>query len=114
MSAIPRSCAGSRPDRHVSSYTGRHVSAYADRVDRLNAYLKSLLRLGLNVRGVYGEVSGGVERVVAGRVPEVPPDVAEQVLGKAVEPHQDGRHYTREITNVGPKTKLLVGNPLLD
>ena len=40
--------------------------------------------------------------------------MAEQVLGKAVEPHQDGRHYTREITNVGPKTKLLVGNPLLD
>lgn len=78
------------------------------------AALKSLLRLGLNVRGVYGEVSGGVERVVAGRVPEVPPDVAEQVLGKAVEPHKDGRHYTREITNVGPKTKLLVGNPMLD
>ena len=76
--------------------------------------LKSLLRLGLNVRGVYGEVSGGVERVVAGRVPEVPPDVTEQVLGKAVEPHKNGRHYTREITNVGPKTKLLVGNPMLD
>ena len=78
------------------------------------AALKSLLRLGLNVRGVYGEVSGGVERVVAGRVPEAPPDVAEQVLGKTVEPHKDGRHYTREITNVGPKTKLLVGNPMLD
>jgi len=78
------------------------------------AALKSLLRLGLNVRGVYGEVSGGVERVVAGRVPEAPPDVAEQVLGKTVEPHKDGRHHTREITNVGPKTKLLVGNPMLD
>ena len=76
--------------------------------------MKSLLRLGLNVRGVYGEVSGGVERVVAGRVPEVPPDVAEQVLGKAVEPHKDGRHYPREITNVGLKTKLLVGNPMSD
>ena len=72
------------------------------------------LKLGLNVRGVYGEVSGGVERVVAGRVPEVPPDVAEQVLGKAVEPHKDGRHYPREITNVGLKTKLLVGNPMSD
>ena len=76
--------------------------------------MKAILRLGFNVRGVYGEVSGGVERVVAGRVPEVPLDVAEQVLGKAVKPHQDGRHYTREITNVGPKTKLLVGSPMLD
>ena len=68
------------------------------------AALKAVLRLGLNVRGVYGEVSGGVERVVAGHVPEVPPDMAEQVLG----------YYTREITNVGRKTKLLVGNPMLD
>ena len=78
------------------------------------AALKAILRLGLNVRGVYGEVSGGVERVVAGRVPEVSPDVAEWVLGKPIEPHKDGRHYTREITNVGPKTKLLVGSPMLD
>ena len=35
------------------------------------------LKLGLNARRVYGEVSGGVERVVAGRVPEVTPDVTE-------------------------------------
>jgi len=34
--------------------------------------------------------------------------------GKAVVPHKDGRHYTRDITNVGPKTKLLVGKPVLE
>ena len=78
------------------------------------AALKAILRLGLNVAGVYGEVSGGVERVVAGRVPEVSAFVAKQVLGKVVEAHKDGRHYTREITNVGPRTKLLVGSPMLD
>ncbi|MEI6452512.1 MAG: hypothetical protein WCP98_21515, partial [Actinomycetes bacterium] len=48
------------------------------------------------------------------RVPEVPPAVAGRVLGKAVEPHRDGRHYTRDISNVGPKTKLLVGKPVLE
>jgi len=78
------------------------------------AALRSLLRLSLNVLGVYGEISGGVERVVAGRVPEVSADVAGRVLGKAVEPQKDGRHYTREITNVGPRTKLLVGSPMVD
>jgi hypothetical protein len=78
------------------------------------AAVRAILRLGLNVLGVYGEVSEGVERVVAGRVPEVPLGVAQQVLGKALEPHEDGRHYRREITNVGPKTKLLVGRPILE
>ena len=60
----------------------------------------------------YGEVSAGVERIVTGRVPEVAPSAAERVLGKVVEVHRDGRHYTRLITNVGAKTKLLVGKPL--
>ncbi len=76
--------------------------------------MKTILRLGLNVLGVYAEVSEGVERVLSGRVPEVPPAVAGRVLGKAVELHKDGRHYTRDITNVGPKTKLLVGRPVLE
>jgi len=42
-------------------------------------------------------------------MPVVPPVVTERVLGKAVEPHQDGRRYTRESTNVEAKTGLLVG-----
>jgi len=78
------------------------------------AQVKTVLRLGLNVPGVYAEVSEGVERVVSGRVPEVPPAVAAAVLGKTVTPHDDGRHYTREITNVGARTKLLVGTPVLE
>jgi hypothetical protein len=78
------------------------------------AGVRTILRLGLHVPGDYAEVSEGVERVVTGRVPEVPSAVAARVLGKAVEPHQDGRHYTREITNVGTKTKLLVGKPVLE
>jgi hypothetical protein len=78
------------------------------------AAVRAILLFGLTVRGVYGEVSEGVERIVSGRVPEVPPAVVETVLGKAVVPHGDGRHYTREIANVGPKTKLLVGKPVLE
>ena len=76
------------------------------------ATLKAVLRQGLNVSGVYAEVSEGVERVVVGHVPEVPVAEIEQVLHKVVKPDQDGRHYEREITNVGPKRKLLVGLPL--
>jgi len=45
--------------------------------------VRTILRLGLNVPGVYAEVSEGVERVVSGRVPEVPSAVAETVLGRA-------------------------------
>jgi len=89
------------------------LTASTDEVEG-KAAVKSILRLGFNVLGVYGEVSEGVERVVSGRVPEVPPAVAGRVLGKAVEPHRDGRHYTRDISNVGPKTKLLVGKPVLE
>lgn len=78
------------------------------------AAVKAIVRLGLNVPGVYGEVSDGVERFVSGWVPEVHPRIAGIVLEKTVQPHEDGRHYTRVITNVGPKLKLLVGRPLLD
>ena len=74
--------------------------------------LKAVLRRGLNVTGIYAEVSEGVERVVVGHVPEVPNTEVEQVLHKTVTPDEDGRHYEREITNVGPKRKLLVGLPL--
>jgi hypothetical protein len=43
--------------------------------------------------------------------------VAPGSLAKALEwlaADEDGRHYTRVITNVGPQTKLLVGNPMMD
>ena len=76
--------------------------------------LKALLRLGLNVPGVYGEVSGAVEHLAAGYAPEIPAEQAGRVLEKQVEPDADGMHYRREITNVGFKTKLLMGKPSLD
>jgi len=63
------------------------------------------------VDGVYAEVSGGLERVVTGRVPEVDPLAAAVVLSKSVAVDKDGRHYTREISRVGTKRKLLVGRP---
>ncbi len=75
------------------------------------AALKALLRGGLNVPGVYAEVSGGLERALAGRVLEVDASRAEVVLRKELAPDDDGKHYTREIANVGPRRKLLVGRP---
>lgn len=74
--------------------------------------LKRLLRLGLNVEGVYAEVSEGLERALAGVVPEVPPGIAARVLEKPTIEEADGRHYSRVITNVGLKKKLMVGRPL--
>lgn len=76
--------------------------------------LKSLVRRGLNVDSVFAEVSNGLERVVAGHVPEVRPKIIEAVLNKPVTLHEDGRHYEREITGVGLKRKLLVGRPHID
>ena len=79
--------------------------------DEAKSALKSLLRRGLNVDGVYGEVSNGVERTVVGHVPELSGTTIESVLAKPVTLHEDGRHYEREIKGVGVKRKLLVGRP---
>lgn len=73
--------------------------------------LKRMLRKGLNVDGVYAEVSDRLELVLSGDVPEVPPDLAERILGKATTEDADGRHYSRDVTNVGRKRKLMVGRP---
>lgn len=81
---------------------------------RSRTAVKAILRLGLDLPGVYAEVSGAVENVVTGHVPELSPALAERVLEKPVEQDADGRHYHREITNVGLKTKLLVGHPILE
>lgn len=75
---------------------------------------KRLARLGLNVDGVFAEVSEPLESVIEGRVPEVPPEIVSVVLQKDVALSSDGRHYTREISNVGPREKLLVGRPILE
>jgi hypothetical protein len=80
-------------------------SAYA------KAALVQFLRRALNVEGVYGEVSERLESAMAGHVPVVPAAAVGRILGKAVTEDPDGRYYSREITNVGRKTKLMVGKP---
>jgi hypothetical protein len=70
-----------------------------------------MLRQGLNVEGVYAEVSGALEVALAGHVPEVSPKTVSRILGKPTDEEPDGRHYLRVITNVGPKTKIMVGRP---
>lgn len=75
--------------------------------------VKALNRKGLNVPGVYAEVSGRLEKVVEGYAPVVDQAVVEQVLRKPVKHDKDGHHYSREIKNVGPKRKILVGRPFL-
>lgn len=76
--------------------------------------VKLILRRGLSVNGVYGEVSNGVEAVLTGHVAIVSVSAAREILDrKPIEEDPDGRHYWREITNVGRKRKLMVGRPLL-
>ena len=77
------------------------------------ASVKQLLSRVLVLDGAYGEISGAVERALAGKVPEIPPSVAALILGegKATRQDPDGRHYWRNITNVGEKKKLMVGKP---
>ncbi|NTU70964.1 MAG: hypothetical protein HGB10_03970 [Coriobacteriia bacterium] len=72
---------------------------------------KRLTRSALALAGVYAEVSGGLERSLSGRVPVVPSDVAEVVLGKPIMKLPDGEHYRRSISNVGARTKIMVGLP---
>jgi len=85
--------------------------AATDQSESGKTALKQILRQGLNVEGVYAEVSEGLELALTGHVPEVPPDLAKPVLEKPTTEDADGRHYLRDITNVGPKRKLMVGRP---
>ena len=82
-----------------------------DGAARGKSALKSMLRAALNVDGVYAEVSDRLELSLAGYVPEVLPELVGGILGKLTTENADGRHYSRDITNVGRKTKLMVGRP---
>lgn len=76
------------------------------------AGLKALLRRVFNVDGVYAEVSDPVESIVKDHAPHVPVDVAAEVLSpKTIVSAGDGYHYERQISNVGSRTKLMVGKP---
>ncbi len=67
------------------------------------------------VEGVYAEVSDAMERIVTKKdVPRVLVADAEKVLaGKSLEAHDDGYHYTRPITGIGDRVKIMVGKPTL-
>jgi hypothetical protein len=76
--------------------------------------VKTILLGVLIEDGVYAEVSNGVERALRGHVAEVGVSVVRELLvGKRIEPEADGLHYRRMISNVGFRTKLMVGKPLL-
>jgi hypothetical protein len=74
------------------------------------------LKKAFNVEGVYGEVSHGVEQVVAGHAPLVPTDIALTVLSpKEIKPSKDGHHYKRKIMPLsGLQEKVMVGKPIVD
>ncbi len=65
------------------------------------------------VEGVYAEVSDAMERIVSKKdVPRVPAADAQKVLaGKQLEAHEDGFHYSRSITGIGDRVKIMVGKP---
>jgi hypothetical protein len=65
------------------------------------------------VEGVYAEVSDAMERIVSkADVPKVGANIAQKALeGKQIEAHDDGFHYTRSITGIGERVKIMVGKP---
>lgn len=65
------------------------------------------------VDGIYAEVSDAMERIVSKKdIHKVRAADAQKVLeGKRLEAHEDGYHYTRTITGIGDRVKIMVGNP---
>lgn len=69
----------------------------------------------LNTDGWYAEISERPEDVLSGHVPFVTNDIAKIVLyNKEIKPLDDGYHYVRVIGDLGEKTKVLAGKPILD
>jgi len=64
----------------------------------------------LNVEGVFGELSDGLEEKIAGHSPFVPSKYAGDILAKKVRVI-DKYHYERNLRNVGNKVKVLAGKP---
>jgi hypothetical protein len=75
--------------------------------------MKCFLRQVLNIEGVYAEVSDRLEQVLDGFTLIIPSTLADDLTAKSTHPLPDGLHYERHITNVGKRSKLLVGRPLL-
>ena len=71
------------------------------------------IRSSFKEPGVYGEASHAVEGIaIAAGAPAVCPKDAQVILGKDLTPSADGIRYTRNITGVGPKEKIMLGNPV--
>lgn len=85
----------------------------SNRSDQGRKAVKAIVRKGFKIKRVYGEVSEMMEKVVVDRVPEVDPNLAESILQKKIKIDKDGRHYWRDLKNIGKKKKLLVGKPKL-
>ncbi|MDJ0764993.1 MAG: hypothetical protein QNJ97_18570 [Myxococcota bacterium] len=67
------------------------------------------------VNSVYAEVSDAMEWVVSKKnVPKVTANDAQKILvDKKLDAHKDGFHYTRSITDIGKRVKIMVGKPEL-
>ena len=70
------------------------------------------IRKKFTKQGVYGEVSHAVEGIATkAGAPAVCTAYVEGILKKKIEPLEDGIHYVRNITGVGPTKKVMVGYP---
>ena len=62
-----------------------------------------------NVVGVIGEISPPLEKVIIDKIPSIKSTHVSTILNKEIMPLADGYHYKRNISNLGTKTKILVG-----
>ncbi len=78
------------------------------------AAVKSFAIGSYSANGVYGEISGRLEKAIVESVPVVAFAIARDVLanqGKEIQQTKDN-HYTREIRNIGVVEKIMVGRPI--
>ena len=78
------------------------------------AAIKDLNRKAMNVQKFFGEVSPPLENALKGHVPYIKASDAAVVLGpkhKIKRIHNDGFHYSRDISRIGPQKKVMVGMP---
>lgn len=76
-----------------------------------NAVIMSLATRA-HTPGMYAEVSGKVEEIMLSHgAPVVCTKYVEHVLGKPIKPEHNHMHYTRSISGVGSKRKILLGLP---
>lgn len=80
----------------------------------INSMVKKFKVKSLNLKNVFGEVSGRLEEIIIKEVPVVDYRTAKKILshfGKTDVKQKTGNHYSRSIGNLGVVTKIMVGNP---